>query len=219
MAKVHNVHLVHYVLTLSQIFLSFLAVFAALAPRRFPSLTSSPASWKAVTSESDLLLLCWDEDEKGDRLAILLREPKQRRRTPRVYAYQKCEGSVSCPMFQFSGTRCLPPASNPHISPANSSTQSCTQRSIVNLCVSKKEDLGVGPLQKSKVKDVLMAIWTAVLYLSRMTPSFSKWLLRLVAAEYHNISECTVHGISMPQCNYSKHLLSCVIMESSEFHS
>ena len=65
----------------------------------------------------------------------------------------------------------------------------------IKFCASKKNCLGV--CKKGIVKDVLTAMLITLLLIWRMTPSSSKSLFRLVAAEYQSSHHCTIHGTSM----------------------
>ena len=81
----------------------------------------------------------------------------------------------------------LPPKSKPLKSLSGAHTNSA-KRVNVKLCALKMQALGVFLLQNGKIKGPLMAKLIVSLYFSRITPSFNKSLLRLVGAEYHNIT-------------------------------
>ena len=95
---------------------------------------------------------------------------------------------VSIPSYLFPGSRL---------------SQACS--SIQYVSISRSKILGIHPPVKHPEKAKL----DASLYFSRVTPSFSSALLRLVCAQNNIVPHWTMHGISMSYCRASRIFASC----------
>ena len=69
----------------------------------------------------------------------------------------------------------------------------------INLCALRNKYLGVCVCVRRNLENVAITMRRKLLHISRMTPSFSKSLFKLLRAEYHNSSHYAIHGMSMSQ--------------------